>query len=55
MGQVFLEEEAGKLSKKETIVIICKSGVRAGVVARELREMGYDAAALEGGMDEWKA
>ncbi len=55
MGQVFLEEEKGAFSKKEKIVTVCKSGARAGMVARELREMGYDADVLDGGMDEWRA
>src|SRR3972149_8083266 len=54
MGKVFSEASKGLLPKDKKIVTICKSGTRCEIVARELRQKGYDIEHLEGGIDEWE-
>lgn len=54
MGQVFVDAGAGKLPKDKKIVTICKKGGRCEIVARELREKGYDIEHLEGGIEAWE-
>ncbi len=54
MGKVFVEAGKGALPKDTPIVTICRSGVRAEIVARELKERGYDVDFLEGGMTAWE-
>lgn len=54
MGKVFIEASKGNLPKDKKIVTICKSGTRCEIVARELRQNGYDIEHLEGGIEEWK-
>lgn len=53
MGKVFTEASKGLLPKDKKIVTICKSGTRCEIVARELRQKGYDIEYLEGGIEEW--
>lgn len=53
MGKVFIEANKGRLPKDRKIVTICKSGTRCEIVARELRQKGYDIEHLEGGIDSW--
>ena len=54
MGKVFLEAARGNLPKDKKIVAVCKTGGRCEVVARELKQKGYDIDYLEGGIEEWK-
>lgn len=54
MGKVFVEASKGTLPKEEKIVAICKAGARCEIVARELKNKGYDIDYLEGGIDAWK-
>lgn len=54
MGKVFVEAGQGHLPKDKKIVTICKSGGRCEIVAKELKEKGYDIEHLEGGVTEWK-
>ncbi|MDE1970881.1 MAG: rhodanese-like domain-containing protein [Patescibacteria group bacterium] len=54
MGKVFVEAAQGKLPKDKKIVTICKTGGRCEIVARELKEKGYDIDHLEGGIEAWK-
>ena len=54
MGKVFLEAAKGLLPKDKKIVTVCKSGARCEIVARELKQKGYDIEFLEGGLDAWK-
>ena len=42
------------LPKDRTIVCQCASGHRSGLAARQLREQGYDARSLTGGITAWK-
>lgn len=53
MGKVFVEASRGNLPKDKKIVTICKSGTRCEIVAKELRQKGYDIEHLEGGLEEW--
>lgn len=34
--------------------VLCASGARAALAADSLRQMGYDAAVIEGGLEGWK-
>ncbi|MFH1620464.1 MAG: rhodanese-like domain-containing protein [Patescibacteria group bacterium] len=54
MGKVFLEASKGILPKDTKIVTVCKLGTRCEIVARELKQKGYDIEHLEGGIDAWK-
>lgn len=53
MGQMFLEAAKGNLPKDEKIVVTCLKGGRCEVVARELRNRGYDIEHLEGGIEAY--
>ena len=52
MGKVFTEAIQGKLPKDIQIIVFCRTGGRAGIVERELRERGYTIDGLEGGLVE---
>jgi len=52
MGKVFTEAIQGNLSKNVQIIVFCRTGGRAGVVERELRERGYLIDGLEGGLED---
>lgn len=54
MVRVFVEAAQGTLSKDQKIITVCRSGGRCEIVARELREKGYDIDHLEGGLAAWK-
>lgn len=53
MGEVSLEEGRGAFAKDVKIVAICRSGARSGMITRALKQKGYDAENLEGGMLAW--
>ena len=54
MGKVFVEASKGNLPKDQKIITICKSGGRCEIVARELKERGYNIEHLEGGLKAWR-
>ena len=54
MGRVFVEAQKGTLPKDKKLVTVCKTGGRCEIVARELRQKGYDIEHLEGGIEAWK-
>ncbi|MDP3999198.1 MAG: rhodanese-like domain-containing protein [bacterium] len=54
MGKVFTEAAKGNLPKDKKIITICKTGGRCEIVARELKQKGFDIEHLEGGIEEWK-
>ena len=54
MGRVFVEAQKGTLPKNKKIVAVCKTGGRCEIVARELKQKGYDIEHLEGGVDGWQ-
>lgn len=51
MGKMFTEAANGALQKNATIVVVCKTGGRSEIVARELLQKGYDIMSLEGGIE----
>lgn len=51
----FLESRLGELDKNAKLVVHCKSGGRSASAVALLRERGYDAVSLAGGIDEWSA
>ena len=55
MGKVFTDAMQGNLPKDTKIVVFCRTGGRAAVVERELRERGYDIYGLEGGLEQLRA
>jgi rhodanese-related sulfurtransferase len=54
MGKIFVQATKGELPKDKQIVTACKTGTRCEIVARELKEKGYNIDHLEGGIDAWK-
>ncbi len=50
MGSMFTEASKGNLPKDKKIILVCKSGGRCQIVAKELKERGYDIDYLEGGV-----
>ena len=50
-----LGQELDRLDQARRIVAICRSGSRSERVATALRQRGYDAANVEGGMQAWAA
>lgn len=51
MGKMFTEAVKDNLPKDKKMVVFCRTGVRAEIVARELRRRGYDIDGLEGGLN----
>lgn len=51
----FLESRLGELDKSAKLVVHCKVGGRSASAVALLRERGYDAVSLAGGIDEWSA
>lgn len=54
MGKVFVEAMKGNLPKDKKIITVCKTGGRCEIVARELKNKGFDIEHLEGGIEAWK-
>lgn len=50
-----LESRLGELDKSARLVVHCKIGGRSAAAVKLLRERGYDAVSLAGGIDEWSA
>ena len=53
MGQ--LRDGLAVLPKDATIVAVCRSGNRSGVVTDALNDAGYDVLNMAGGMKQWAA
>ncbi len=51
LGQ--LGERLGELPSGRPIVAVCRSGSRSAAAVRGLKQKGYDAANLEGGVTAW--
>ncbi|OLC55901.1 MAG: hypothetical protein AUH85_08050 [Chloroflexi bacterium 13_1_40CM_4_68_4] len=51
LGQ--LGERVGELPKEGRIVAVCRSGGRSGAAVRGLKQLGYDAENLDGGVTAW--
>ena len=41
------------ISKDKKIILICRTGNRSGFVTEQLKNLGYDAENLEGGVSAW--
>ena len=50
-----LPARVGELPRDREIVALCKRGQRSWNVAQWLRQQGYDASSLSGGLDAWTA
>jgi len=48
-----LPERFEELHRDETIVVVCQIGQRSDLAARFLRDRGFDAHNLEGGVTAW--
>ncbi|HYP20595.1 MAG TPA: rhodanese-like domain-containing protein [Chloroflexia bacterium] len=53
MGQLQLRWR--ELDPSRKLVVVCRSGSRSNYVAAMLRQVGIDAANLEGGMLSWQS
>lgn len=51
----FLESRLGELDKGAKLVVHCKVGGRSAAAVKLLRDKGYDAVNLAGGIDAWSA
>ena len=40
-------------ANKETIYVICHSGMRSKIAAKKLKKKGYDVINVRGGMSAW--
>ena len=38
----------------QTVYVLCASGARAAMAAKTLKEMGYEAKSIEGGLKRWR-
>ena len=48
------EDRLDELSKDLPVIVVCADGDRSGQVVGELRERGYEAASVRGGMQAWR-
>jgi rhodanese-related sulfurtransferase len=48
-----LSARVGELSKDRPIVAVCRSGSRSAAAVRGLKQLGYDAENLDGGVTAW--
>lgn len=53
MGELGSRQD--ELARDRTIIAVCRSGNRSGQVVQALRNAGYDAENLDGGMQAWAA
>lgn len=51
LGQ--LRDHLGEIPAGRPIVAVCRSGTRSGAAARGLRQLGFDAENLDGGLTSW--
>ncbi|HEX5369490.1 MAG TPA: rhodanese-like domain-containing protein [Dehalococcoidia bacterium] len=57
LSRSWLELRIGEImpSKASRVILTCKDGTSALLAAATLLDLGYEAAALEGGVDAWRA
>ena len=48
-----LDEEAEGLERDRPLVVYCRGGNRSGMAAEALRNSGWDAHSIEGGLVAW--
>jgi rhodanese-related sulfurtransferase len=44
----------GRLPQGRPVVVVCASGMRSRTAAKHLRDHGFDAASISGGMAAWR-
>ena len=44
----------GRLRQDRPVVVVCASGMRSRAAAKHLRDQGFDAASISGGMAAWR-
>jgi rhodanese-related sulfurtransferase len=49
-----IEFRTAELDQSEDIVVYCHHGVRSAAVANFLRQQGFKAVNLQGGLDQWE-
>lgn len=49
-----LEARTDRLDPGAPLVVMCRSGARSEVAARALRQVGFEATSLRGGVDAWQ-
>jgi rhodanese-related sulfurtransferase len=49
-----IQNRAGEIKKDKKLILVCKSGMRAGRAAETLGKYGYEACVMEGGMTAWQ-
>ena len=45
----------GRLSHDRPVVVVCASGMCSRTAAKHLRDQGFDAASISGGMAAWRS
>jgi rhodanese-related sulfurtransferase len=48
-----LNEEVGQLDRSQPVVVYCRGGNRSEVAAEALRNSGWDARSIDGGLLAW--
>jgi rhodanese-related sulfurtransferase len=48
-----LEQATESLDEDRPVIVVCADGDRSAEVATDLRERGFEAAAVKGGMKAW--
>jgi rhodanese-related sulfurtransferase len=48
-----IDQAPRRLRRDRPVVVMCASGMRSRTAAKHLRERGFDAASLSGGMAAW--
>jgi rhodanese-related sulfurtransferase len=48
-----LNEEAEQLDRERAVVVYCRGGDRSGMAAEALRNSGWDAHSIDGGLVAW--
>jgi rhodanese-related sulfurtransferase len=49
-----LDSRLDEIPKDQQLIVVCGDGGRSADVAAQLRDRGYDAASIEGGMEAWE-
>lgn len=49
-----IRKAPGRLPRNRPVVVVCASGMRSRAAAEHLREQGFDAASISGGMAAWR-
>src|SRR5579863_4838807 len=50
-----LPTEASTIDRDQPVIVYCRSGARSAMASAALRQAGYDAHNMAGGMLEWDA